>query len=159
MSVRKIKLTSSEGTEFVVDADVANQSVIMRNMLENCEAHDAVIPLPDVTTPILAKVIEYCTHHRTGAPIPTDDANSVPKKTDNIGKWDTEFCQMDQETLFDLILAADHLDIKPLLDLACATVANMIHNKSPEEIRQTFNILNDFSLAEISKDNERMEQK
>ena len=36
MSDRKIKLTSSEGTEFIVDRDVADKSVILRNMLEDC---------------------------------------------------------------------------------------------------------------------------
>lgn len=36
MSDRKIKLTSSEGTEFNVDRDVADKSIIVRNMLEDC---------------------------------------------------------------------------------------------------------------------------
>jgi len=40
------------------------------------------------------------------------------------------------------------LDIKPLLDLTCKTVANMIKAKSPEEIRKTFNITNDFTPEE-----------
>ena len=50
--------------------------------------------------------------------------------------------------LFELILAANYMDIKPLLDLTCATVASMIKGKSPEEIRSTFNITNDFSPEE-----------
>ena len=33
------------------------------------------------------------------------------------------------------------MNIESLLDLACATVANMIKGKTPEEIRKTFNIV------------------
>ena len=40
------------------------------------------------------------------------------------------------------------MDIKPLLDLACAQVATQIKGKSPEEIREQFNIVNDFTSEE-----------
>ena len=39
------------------------------------------------------------------------------------------------EVLFELILAANYLDIKSLLDLTCAKVASMIKGKNTEEIR------------------------
>ena len=38
--------------------------------------------------------------------------------------------------------------VKPLLDLACAKVASMIKGKTPEDIRKTFNIKNDFTPEE-----------
>ncbi|CAL5438760.1 unnamed protein product [Camellia sinensis] len=43
---------------------------------------------------------------------------------------------------------ANYLNIKSLLDLTCQTVADMIKGKTPEEIRKTFNIKNDFSADE-----------
>ena len=37
--------------------------------------------------------------------------------------WYANFVDsVDQEVLFDLILAANYLDVKPLLDLTCAKV-------------------------------------
>lgn len=35
-----------------------------------------------------------------------------------------------------------------MLDVTCKTVANMIKGKTPEEIRKTFNIKNDFTEEE-----------
>ena len=57
--------------------------------------------------------------------------------------------------------AANYLDIKALLDVGCKTVANMIKGKSPDEIRKTFNIQNDFTPEEedqIRRENEWAEE-
>lgn len=43
--------------------------------------------------------------------------------------------------LFELILAANFLDVRPLLDLVCKAAADMIRGKTPDEIRKKFNIV------------------
>jgi S-phase kinase-associated protein 1 len=152
-----VKLASSEGTEYTVDRDIAEQSVLLKNMLEDVGESENAIPLPNVTGPILQRVIEWCTHHRND-PAPTQDDDTKQQKTsDDIEEWDAEFVKVDQGTLFELILAANYMDIKPLLDLTCKTVANMIKGKTPEEIRKTFNIVNDFTPEEeeqVRRENE-----
>ena len=114
------------------------------------------------------QVLEYCEHHR-GERLATTDSESqdeTRKRTTDIGEWDQKFIAVDQELLFEIILAANYLDIKPLLsvlflnvspdgishffdsDVGCKTVANMIKGKTPEEIRKLFNIVNDFTPEE-----------
>jgi S-phase kinase-associated protein 1 len=106
---------------------------------------DAPIPLPNVTGKILSKVIDYCKHHHEHPTPQSEEKKGDEKRLDDIIPWDAEFCKVEQATLFELILAANYLDIKPLLDLTCKTVAAMIKGKTPEDIRKTFNIKNDFT--------------
>jgi S-phase kinase-associated protein 1 len=70
---------------------------------------------------------------------------------DDLKTWDAEFMkQIDQAMLFELILAANYLNIKSLLKLTCQAVADMIKGKTPEEIPKTFNIHNDLRPKEAS---------
>ena len=110
----------------------------------------------------MAKVLEWCEHHRGDPPSTNEDDSDSRKKTTDIEEWDQKFMQVDQEMLFEIILAANYLDIKALLDVGCKTVANMIKGKSPEEIRKTFNITNDFTPEEeeqIRRENEWAEDR
>uniref|UniRef100_A0A6V7L6N1 Skp1-related protein n=1 Tax=Bracon brevicornis TaxID=1563983 RepID=A0A6V7L6N1_9HYME len=159
-----IKLQSSDGEVFVIDVQVARCSMTIRTMLDDLgmeEDEDEIIPLPNVNAVILKKVIEYSTYHKDDPDIPDDDGTKE-KRSDDIGAWDQEFLKVDQGMLFELILAANYLDIKGLLEAACKTVANMIKGKAPEEIRKTFSITNDFTPAEeeqIRRENEWCEEK
>lgn len=143
MAEDKVKLRSSDEEMFEVEQEVANQSTMIRNMIEDTGI-DCPIPLPNVTSKILAKVIEYCSYHVNASK--TGDDNKLSEE--DIKAWDTDFVKVDQATLFELILAANYLNIKNLLDLTCLTVANMIKGKTPEEIRKQFNIKNDFTPEE-----------
>ncbi|CAN4125187.1 unnamed protein product [Withania somnifera] len=136
-----IVLKSSDGETFEVDEAVALESQTIKHMIED-DCANTSIPLPNVTSKILAKVIEYCKRH-VEAPKTEDKASE-----DDLKSFDAEFVKVDQSTLFDLILAANYLNIKSLLDLTCQTVADMIKGKTPEEIRKTFNIKNDFTPEE-----------
>jgi len=143
-----LKLKSAQGDVYEVDATVASMSTLIKNMIED-SCGDEEIPLPNVKSNILQKVIEYCKHHKD---TPVEDIQK-PLKSHNlvecgVSEWDNEFVNIEQEILFELILAANYLDIKCLLDLACAKVASMIKGKSPEEIRKKFNIVNDFTPEE-----------
>jgi len=117
----------------------------------------------------IPQVLEYCENHR-GEPRPiTDEANAEENRkwTNSIGNWRQKFITVDQE-MFDILLAADYLDIEPLLgcvvslstpvvldllillrnDVGCMTVASAIKGKTPEGIWKFSNIVNDFTPEE-----------
>lgn len=106
------------------------------------------IPLPNVKSQVLNKVIEFCEHHLQEPMTEIEKPLKSQVMADVVQKWYADFVDVEQVLLFELILAANYMDIKPLLDLTCATVAGMIKGKTPEDIRQTFGIQNDFSPEE-----------
>eukprot|EP00732_Lithocolla_globosa_P006461 Lithocolla_globosa_v1_NODE_7522_length_935_cov_14.888636.p1 type:complete len:297 gc:universal NODE_7522_length_935_cov_14.888636:892-2(-) len=164
-----LMLESSDGQIFVVEKDVAFKMGLVSDLfgalglglVQKVWKFSQKIPLPNVTSLILAKVIEYCVYHRDDPP-PDPEDEMRERRTDDISTWDQEYCKVDQGTLFELILAANYLNIKPLTDLACRTVANMIKGKDPDEIRKTFGIKNDFTPEEeeqIRRENEWCEDR
>ncbi|XP_030546649.1 SKP1-like protein 1B isoform X1 [Rhodamnia argentea] len=139
-STRKIILKSSDGESFEVEEPVALESQTIKHWIEEKGANDA-IPLLKVTSKVLSKVIEYCKKH-------VDAARASSVADDDLEAWDAKFVKVDQATLCDLILAANYLSIEGLLDLTCQAVADMIMGMTPEKVRETFNIKNDFTPAE-----------
>ncbi|KAG2698292.1 hypothetical protein I3760_07G144600 [Carya illinoinensis] len=146
-SGRKITLKSSDGETFEVDEAVALESQKIKHIIED-DCADNGIPLPNVTSKILSKVIEYCKKH-VEAPKAEDRAISLDEE--DLKTWDAEFVNVDKATLFDLVLAAKYLKIKSLLDLTCQTVADMIKGQTPEEIRKTFNMKEYYTPEEEEK--------
>merc|ERR1711871_1156776 len=135
-----VKLKSKQEEIFEVEKEVACRSVTVKNMVDDTGL-DTPVPLPMVDSKIQIKVIEYCKYHHKA------EQESLPEDEKNV--WDKDFVKVDDETLFTLILAANYLDIKSLLDLTCKTVADYIKQcKTPQEIRRRFNIKNDFTPEE-----------
>jgi len=144
--------------EYKVLRDAAKMSGLIKDMLEDLDG-EAVIPVPNVNGRILKYVVEYMEHHYNNRA----DTIEKPLKTridDVISEWDKAFLFTDlvkghdekqHETLVDVIMAANFLNIKDLLDLTCACVASMIKGKTPEQIRALFNIENDFTPEEEEK--------
>jgi S-phase kinase-associated protein 1 len=98
-SSRKFTLKSSDGEAFEVDEAVALESQTIKHMIEE-DCADNAIPLPNVTSKILSKVIEYCKKH-----VETPKSDDRPSSADDdLKSWDAEFVKVDQATLFDLIL-------------------------------------------------------
>jgi len=174
LSGKTVRLQSSDDKELDMPVEFAQQSILLRNMIaealpttdsgtsdpialtypvnETSAADDGrgVITLPNITAATLEKVIIYCDYHwHHPTPPATDEEHASFESRNIIIPWDRAFCDVPQETLFALILAANFLEIHPLLDLCCKTVANALRAcADPEDIRKYLNIKNDFTPEE-----------
>ncbi|XP_064535203.1 S-phase kinase-associated protein 1-like isoform X1 [Drosophila montana] len=133
-----IKFLTSDDIIIETDDQIAQCSDIIRPLLDMCSTEEGDLPKLKVSAAILRKVIEWAEHHKYD---PSGDAQCT---TD---PWDTQFISVDQPTLFELIQAANYLNIKGLLTLTCKAVANMITGKTPEEIRKLFEIKTNSARA------------
>jgi hypothetical protein len=57
-----------------------------------------LIPLPNVSEPVLLKILEWCEHHKN------DDPDIEIEKHVEINEWDQKYIAVDQEMLFEIIL-------------------------------------------------------
>lgn len=128
--------------------DVAKMSLLITEMMADDEDDVQEIPLANVDKVTLEKVVEYCKHHAVpGNPQPKIDRPiRSTKMSENVGadyRWDADFIDAvaaDHEKLFNLVLAANYLNIELLLDLGCAKIASMLKNKTPQQVREEFGI-------------------
>ena len=150
----KITLKSNDGQVSVeVERSIAEKSKVIREMLEftadtNEGGDETISDIPNlqVSGDILQKVVDWITYHKDD-PVQAEDKTEEPgtRKKPELSKWDKDFLQVERSVLFDLILAANYLEIKGLLDITCSAVSDMIQGKSAEEIRKEFNIVNDLN--------------
>ncbi|XP_016491574.1 SKP1-like protein 11 [Nicotiana tabacum] len=136
-------LKSSDGDEFQLEESIAIGSVTIKNMVED-DCASNTIPLPNVDTEALVKIIEYLKKH---AEISGSDEEEEIKKT-KIKDFDKEFVSVKMQKLFNIILAANFLDIKALLDLCAQAIADKIKNKSHVAVRKIFNVECDYTKEE-----------
>lgn len=169
-----IKLVSCDGEQFVVNAKAAIISDLIKNMVnesQDGDDEDQEIPLPNVNSSVLAKVILFMQHHLEH---PMDEIEKVgplafelrraihlfspsqPMKETDLTKLVGPFfagfiCEQKTQDLFDILLAANYLDCKPLLDLGSARIASIVKTNSVEDIRKILDITNDFTPEEEAK--------
>ena len=93
-----VKLVSSDKKIFEVAKAVALQSVIVSKVIADVGSEEP-IPLLDVHSDVLVKVIEYCTYHVDHPPLPMETI-------DDIDPWDTAFLNVNGLTLTQIAKAS-----------------------------------------------------
>ncbi|XP_022688087.1 SKP1-like protein 4 isoform X3 [Varroa jacobsoni] len=144
MESRKFSLTSNERrltaqTRFFVDEELAKLSPVLSRMI--CMPSDRPLQLKSVDATTLALIREWLEHHRSQKSRPD---GKLPR--DN---WDYWFISevAAGDLLHELIMAAHHLRINDLVELASEAFAKTL-DASPEGLRMKFNVADDFTVAE-----------
>ena len=154
-----ITLQSCDGEVFHVDKTIAMKLKTVKTLLEDLgDEDDEAIPLPNVSSDILKRVIQWAEHHIND---PEDDDDEKKAPPVEIPPWDADFLNASLNTLVDINMSANFLEIRGLLNLTFRFFANMIIGKTPEEIRQTFYLEDDLTEAEneqIMKENAWLEE-
>ena len=136
----------------VVDLEDIKKSTLVANLIQDIEdLEETPVPVTQVSKQTMEKIMVFLAHMRETSsepeieqPLPSNDLSQ------HVDAWYNTFISegVDQAMLFDIVLAGNHLDIKPLLKLGSAKIASLIKGKSTEEIRQFFQMDNDFTPEE-----------
>ena len=143
----------------ILDIELIDNKIRLKDIIENKIDENLEIPLPNINYKTLIKIIQILEYSlgiqnvdeeyifmSNENPIPILEK---PLATNNFSELVDEslcnFLDIPNDELFELINSLNYMDIKSLLELVCAKIACMIKGKSPEEIRKTFNIENDFT--------------
>ena len=112
-----LKLQSSDGIIFSVDVETVNQLMTIKTMIdhENGENSEEVTPVPAVKAEILEKIIQWAECHKIDSDI----------KSNN--DWSFPHSNLEMRKIFEIIIAADYLDVGNLLKECFHNL--MINNK------------------------------
>ena len=137
-----INITCKGGNRLSLKSEAAKISNFIFNYLNDYPNED--LYLKNLKYPTLKMIKKYLEHyiHKTPKKIEMPLPNKEFK--DCIDEWDYDFINCDTETILELMVAANFLDINSLLDLTSAKIASLIKGKNPEEIRRILNMENDI---------------
>ena len=143
---QKVKIIVKEGDQIEVDRDLISRSVTIKGMIDDSSEE---IPLPEIDKWTFGKTIDFLLHLQQGNAPPEIEK---PLRSNDMKDVTTEFyanfIDLDDERVQDIILAANYLDIKELLNLGCAKMGSIIRGLSIPEFRKRFDIVNDFTPEE-----------
>lgn len=158
-----VNLKTGDEETIEVAGFVAMKMGTVRDMLESeLEKESGYIPLPNVSAQILEKAIEFLGYHTDNPYLEEDEETKKKKSFTEFCKrtdWDKQFTDsLSDNQLFGLMVAANYLDSKPLLDVCAKTVADIIRNLDGTDIRGRFNLKPCFTPEEEAQVREEIEK-
>ena len=141
----KVILISSDGEKIEISAKAAMRSTLIKDSIQDCRDDIIEFTANNVKGNILKKIVEYLEHYKDTEPKEIERPLPSQNFKECVDEFDFNFTDIDLNMIFEIVLASNYLDIKPLLELANAKVASILKGKTTEEIRRTFGITNEFT--------------
>ncbi|XP_021900551.1 SKP1-like protein 13 [Carica papaya] len=142
---KTITLITGDGKYVEVEEKVAMEFAIVKSFFEDnsfaSSTKKFMIPVPNVSAEMLEQIVSY-----VNGILPLRSKTGGEKEIEAYNRAFVE--QLSLENLKDMMLAANYLDIRDLIDLLCQGVADGIKNKSVEFVRKFFGIENDYTEEE-----------
>ena len=146
-----MKLQAGDSEEIIhVEDKVIFQSEFIKSIALDLKISEDVIPLDQISHSVLLLVIKYLQHHVNTPPMSAKELQEF-RVNDHMGDFEKEFFNVDKNTLFSIVKAANFLSCSRLLSCGCKAIALQIRGKSTDEIREIFGIENDFSPEEEAR--------
>jgi S-phase kinase-associated protein 1 len=135
----------------VITKKAAELSVLLKSTIMDFQG-DIVVPLSEIDDKTLQLVIEYLNHYDGQSPQEIEKPLKSAELKEVTDDWSANFIDnLQLETLVDLTVAANFMEIQPLLDLTCAKIASMCKDKTEDEIFKTFGVTDTFTEEEKAK--------
>lgn len=157
-----IKLISNDGMEFIITKKEANLLEFVKIMIDVDDSEEITCNLPNIDGKCLNKVIQYCNHYINEPMTKLEKPLKYKNLSKLIQDFYTTYIDISDSELYTLMLAADYLNCKDLLDLCMASLASRMVGLTGKELRDRFNDPNDpltpEEEAKIAEENEWCDQ-
>ncbi|RLN49943.1 hypothetical protein BBJ29_001695 [Phytophthora kernoviae] len=132
----KLQLRCADDTTFDVSYEQAMMSstlwVLMQGKKPRNGVKQHVIPIFDVPTESVERALDYCSCLYK---------QQVDRVDTAMHDWEEEFVSLESKELCDLAKVASNLDIQPLVDLTCRSIAQIMSATSEaDELRKKFGL-------------------
>ena len=153
--MKSLTIKTLDGGDFKLDWEVIQKSQTIKTMVEDLgidqdSMGEDTIPLSneEVTSEVFEKVLEWLEHDRGNAiPIDVDDDDEddlfkehTPIAIEHLDAWQQKYIDIPVPKMFPLLICANFLEIRGLLDLMAKAVALQMQGKTVEEMRKNLDL-------------------
>jgi S-phase kinase-associated protein 1 len=159
-TVLTLKSGGQNPKSFEISKKDSELSKFVTTILEG-DADATTIEIRQVPPETLEHVITYLKHHKGKEPEPLPcPVRSIHMSQIVSDKWDATWIDsFDKKTIFEIILAANYMDIKSLLHLGCAKIATLIKQLDQKEINRIIEEEEKYRREHAQNDEAKTEDK